>query len=144
MRLANGPRPAAINAFAAILLAIAIWNLASALLDLPGQQALLEALGLGPSWGRDGTIVASSAWFTIELIPIALVWLTASRFARWFIVSMTALKAVLVIANLDMVYAFPGKFAGLSISAAAVALLFTRGGNAWFERQEAVDAHKFD
>lgn len=144
MKLAKGPRPAGINAFAMILLALAAWNLSAALFDLPAQQEALAALGLGLQWNRDWTIVASSAWFTIELIPIALVWLVASPFARWFIVGVTATKALLVISNLQMLYAFPGVLAGQMISFCAVALLFTRGANDWFSPGREVDAHEFD
>ncbi|MEL6878180.1 MAG: hypothetical protein AAGL68_08800 [Pseudomonadota bacterium] len=144
MKLAKGPRPAGINAFAAILLTLAAWNLVTALFDLPAQQETLAALGLGLEWNRDWTIVASSAWFTIELIPIALVWLMAKAFARWLIVGMAAIKTVLVLTNLPMLYAFPGVLAGLSISLCAVALLFTRGANEWFAPQGEVDAHEFD
>ncbi len=144
MKLVKGPRPAGINAFAAILLALAAWNLITALFDLPAQQETLESLGLGLEWNRDWTIITSSAWFTIELIPIALVWLYAVPFARWFIVTMVAIKIVLVLANLQMIYAFPGILVGLSISLCAVALLFTRGANEWFKPREEVDAHEFD
>ena len=142
MRLARGPRPLSIHLFAGTLLAIACWNLAVALFDLPAQEEFLRSLGLGLDWNRDWTIVTSSAWFTIELIPIALVWLFASRFARAFIACMAGLKAVLLVSNLTMLYALPGVFAGQSIALAAVALLFTRGARDWFN-QERIDPATF-
>lgn len=135
MRRAPSPRPLAVNAFAAILLGLAAWNLATALWDLPAQEEILRSLGLGFEWNRDWTIVASSAWFTVELIPIAAVWLVASRFARGFITAMAAIKVVLILANLPMLYALPGVLVGQSISLVAVALLYTREANAWFERE---------
>ena len=136
MKIARGPRPLSINLFAGILLALAAWNLVVALFDLPAQEEFLRSLGLGLEWNRDWTIVTSSAWFTIELIPIALVWLAASRFARAFIACMAGLKVVLILTNLPMLYALPGILAGQLISLAAVALLFTRGAQQWFERRE--------
>ncbi|MEM8723908.1 MAG: hypothetical protein AAGE86_00155 [Pseudomonadota bacterium] len=143
MKLARGPRPLSISLFAAILLALACWNLAVALFDLPAQQEFLASLGLGLEWNRDWTIVTSSAWFTIELIPVALVWLVAAGFARWFITAMAVIKVVLILTNLPMLYALPGVLAGQSISLVAVALLFTPGANAWFNRKDT-DAALFN
>ncbi|MCK0129678.1 hypothetical protein [Erythrobacter sp. F6033] len=137
MRIAKGPRPWSINLFAGILLILALWNLSVALFDLPAQEEFLRSLGLGLDWNRDWTIVTSSAWFTIELIPIALVWVAASRFARVFVGCMAGLKAVLLLTNLPALYALPGMLAGQSISLAAVALLFTKGANDWFSAKEA-------
>ncbi|MFL0355097.1 hypothetical protein ACI5KX_01355 [Erythrobacter sp. GH1-10] len=136
MKVKRGPRPLSINLFAGVLLAIATSNLAIALFDLPAQEEFLRSLGLGLDWNRDWTIVTSSAWFTIELIPIALVWLVASRFARWFITAMAALKALLILGDLLLLYALPGLLLGQSIALAAVALLFTRGAEAWFAKKE--------
>ncbi|MEM9500211.1 MAG: hypothetical protein AAF941_00065 [Pseudomonadota bacterium] len=144
MILAIGPRPLSINLFAGILLALACWNLTVALFDLSAQQEILNSLGLGFEWNRDWTIVTSSAWFTIELIPVALVWLIASRFARWFITAMATIKVALILTNLPMLYALPGVLAGQSISLAAVALLFMRGANTWFDRPRESDARAFD
>ncbi len=132
----RGPRPLSINLFAAILLTLAIWNLAIALFDLPAQEEFLRSLGLGLDWNRDWTIVTSSAWFTVELIPIALVWLKASRFARAFIACMAVVKVVLIVINLTMLYALPGIAVGQLIALLAVTLLFTRGANDWFSRRE--------
>ncbi|KPP85843.1 MAG: hypothetical protein ACOCYR_08265 [Erythrobacter sp.] len=135
MRRVRGPRPPAVNAFAAMLLALAAWNLATALWDLPAQAEILRSLGLGFEWNRDWTIVASSAWFTVELIPIAAVWLLASRFARGFITAMALVKVALILSNLPMLYALPGVLLGQSLSLLAVALLYTRAANAWFARR---------
>ncbi|MEE4337603.1 hypothetical protein [Erythrobacter sp.] len=135
MRTVRGPRPLAVHAFAAVLLGLAAWNLAAALWDLPAQEEILRSLGLGFEWNRDWTIVASSAWFTVELIPILAVWLWASRFARGFITAMAGVKVVLILSNLPMLYALPGVLAGQSISLVAVALLYTRAANDWFARK---------
>ncbi|MEM7665304.1 MAG: hypothetical protein AAF250_05565 [Pseudomonadota bacterium] len=139
----RGRRPFSINLFAGILLTLACWNLTVALFDLPAQQEFLASLGLGLEWNRDWTIVTSSAWFTIELIPVALVWIAGSAFARGFITAMAAIKVALILTNLPMLYALPGILAGQSISLAAVALLFTRGANEWFASEPQVDPHTF-
>lgn len=144
MRMARRSRPITVNAFAAVLLTLAAWNLAAALWDLPAQQEILRSLGLGFEWNRDWTIIASSAWFTIELIPIAAVWLLASRFARGFITAMAAIKVALILTNLPMLYALPGILLGQSISLAAVALLYTPSANAWFMLGERDDPAVFD
>jgi len=144
MKLARGLRPPSINLFAGILGALACWNLSVALFDLPAQQELLASLGLGLDWNRDWTIITSSAWFTIELIPIALVWLVAAEFARWFITAMAVIKIALILANLPMLYALPGILVGQSISLVAVALLFTKGANAWFAGDRGVNLQIFD
>jgi hypothetical protein len=133
----SGPRPFAINLFAAILLGLACWHLAVALFDLPAQEEFLASLGLGFEWNRDWTIVASSAWFTIELIPIVLVWLTASRFARGFVTVMAVARVVLLLTNLPMLYALPGILIGQAIWLGAVALLYTHAANQWFMHKEA-------
>ena len=135
MRLARGPRPLAINLFAAILLGLAVVNLTVALFDLPAQEEFLASLGLGFEWNRDWTIVASSAWFTIELIPILLVWLIASRFARWFITAMALIKVFLILTSLPMIYVIPGILLGQCIFLGAVALLFTRQASDWFTNE---------
>lgn len=140
MRSAPSPRPLAVHAFAAILLVLAAWNLAAALWNLPAQEEILRSLGLGFEWNRDWTIVASSAWFTVELIPIAAIWLWASRFARGFITAMAAIKVVLILSNLPMLYALPGVLVGQSISLVAVALLYTRAANAWFDKERSYGA----
>lgn len=146
MGRSRGTRPLGVHVFAATLLALAAWNLSAALWDLPRQEETLRSLGLGFEWNRDWTIVASSAWFTVELIPIAAVWLYASRFARGFITAMAALKAVLILTNLPMLYALPGILLGQSISLVAVALLYTPAANAWFAkaREDAARAAVFD
>jgi len=142
MKLARGPRPASIHLFAAVLLTLAIANLATALWDLPAQENFLRSFGLGLEWNRDWTIITSSAWFTIELIPIALVWLAASRFARGFISVLAAIKLVLLLWNLPVLYALPGMAFGQLVALSAVALLYTRAANHWFAKRE-VDAEVF-
>ncbi|MBD2843133.1 hypothetical protein [Erythrobacter rubeus] len=140
MKLAQGPRPLSINAFAVILLVIAAANLIAALLDVPAQEDNLRSLELGFDWNRDWTIVASSAWFTIELIPIALVWLAASRFARIFITCMAAVKAALLAANFRALLESPTILAAECIALAAVMLLYTRAASRWFTASKASHA----
>lgn len=137
MKIARGPRPWPINLFALVLLVIATLNLATALWDLPAQEEFLRSLGLGFDWNRDWAIVASSAWYTVELIPILLVWLFASRFARAFITAMAVVKTLLILGQLLLLYALPGLMLGQGIALVSVALLYTRDANAWFAKKEA-------
>lgn len=140
MKWRRGPRPWPINLFALTLLAIATLNLGAALFDLNAQQEFLRTLGLGFMQNRDGAIIASSAWFTIELIPIVLVWVIASRFARGFITVMAVFKGILLLGDLLLYYALPGLMVGQAIALAAVALLYTRDADAWFAKEEADSA----
>lgn len=140
----SGSRPRTVKAFAVIVLALACWNLATALFDLPAQESFLRALGLGFEWNRDWTIVASSAWFTIELIPIALVWFFASRFARWLVLAMAVIKLLLLLSNPPLLYAVPGLLIGSLITFGAIGLLFSRDAAGWFNPEAEVDTDAFD
>jgi hypothetical protein len=90
---------------------------------------------------RDLTIVAVSARLTIALIPVALVWLVASRVARWLVVAFALGK--LVMAARDLVLAGPGDtftplwLAPLLLTLASAALLLTPGAARWFSRRDA-------
>jgi len=57
---------------------------------------------------------------------------------------MAAIKVALILTNLPMLYALPGILVGQSISLVAVALLFTKGANAWFAGDRGVNLQIFD
>ncbi|HEX5644404.1 MAG TPA: hypothetical protein VFX62_02690 [Erythrobacter sp.] len=117
---------------------LALFNLLSSLADLGAKQQHYEALMAGFPWTRDWTIVATSAWFTVELIPAALVWLLASRFARWLIATVVLLGTVQLAAG--MVALTPWSLAGLGLRAAALALLFLPMAQPWFNHGRRLDA----
>ena len=91
MRIAKGPRPWSIWVFALVSVALATERLLRGLSDLNQQLKFYESMLSAIDWTHDWVIVAISAWFSIELIPVALVWFFASRFARWFVLVMAIL-----------------------------------------------------
>lgn len=138
MRLAKGPRPWPIRLFAVLFAGAALATLANALLHVD-QQAALLARDWPAVATHNGAIVLAGTRFTIALIPVALVWLLASRTARWLVLAMTlgklaalpqALAASSGLGAWDMVAP-----ATLAASLAGTALLFTPGAAQWL-RQE--------
>ncbi|MEP2735334.1 MAG: hypothetical protein ABJP34_03465 [Erythrobacter sp.] len=141
MKLAKGPRPLSIWAYAALSLLMAAWWLVFALID-PSPDSGLIGLATGdvlPS--RDSAIIGAAARFTIMLLPVALIWFYALNFARFMTIVVTVIWAVGSTSMLADV---------LSISALAVyviisvsprmliaGLLVTPNANRWFRQEEA-------
>lgn len=109
------------------------------MLDLPATVGRFSESIPQIGWTRDHAIVALSARLSIALIPIAMIWLRAIRFARWMVLALALSKlagAPAVAATygrgeaLDPVWA---STLGLSLTAAA--LLFAPGANRWFARR---------
>jgi len=106
-----------------------------AITHLPEAQAALEA-GTGWPLDRDWAIVITSARLTIALIPVALVWLTASRIARWLVLAMALGKLLMAPANLAAMA--PGEtvspllLGALALSLGGAALLLTPSASRWF------------
>lgn len=134
----HGPRPLAIRLFAAMFLAQAALALGAGLADIAGYRDYLAANIPRLAFDRDLAIVVMSARFTIALIPVALVWFLASRFARW----MVAVLAVGKLINLPAAWAMladglwlsPLWLAGMLLGLCGAALLFTPGARPWFAR----------
>lgn len=146
MRLAQGPRPWSITLFALLFAGAAAVTLASSLMHLDRQVALLAR-----DWPaiatRDGAIILASARCTISLIPVALIWLLASRAARWLVLAMSLAKLVArpqALADSSangasiLVIAAP-----LIVSLIGVALLFTPGAAQWLRPKGSRDATVF-
>lgn len=125
MRVIRGPRPLAIRVFAAAFLAAALLRLARGLSDLPLAETVYALHLPWLAWGRDATIIALSAEFTIALIPIAWIYLFAARFARWLVLGFGALR----LAFLD-----PAALTGAVLVAIAMAGLLTPQASRWFAR----------
>ena len=127
-------RPRSITGFAIIFAAAAVLSLVDGLARLP--ETLAAAQKLYPWVSRDTMIVWHSAWLTIALIPVAMVWLSAIRFARWLV----SIGALLRLAGLLtgwkilpwLVIEQPIWAAAWVLSLVAVALLFTPASNRWF------------
>lgn len=141
-------RPLTINVFAAAFLAAAVIALVDGLGDIPAMQMLLAEAVPGVAWSRDAVIVTLSARFSIALIPIALVWLTAANFARWMVTVLALGKLVNLPEGVRML-AGGGPFdtswlASLVLGLLAVAMLFAPASNRWFAPPEEADPAVFE
>lgn len=129
-------RPASINAFAVAFFAAALIPYLDGLFDLADQQAYLQKLFPAFDWSRDWVIVWRSAWLSIALTPIAMVWLSAVRFARWMVTFMAVAKlgGVLMVLPTLLKYGLiePMLLASTMFGMLAVAMLFTPASNRWF------------
>lgn len=148
MKTAKGRRPWPIWLFAGIASFLAVRNLIIGLNGLKRSQFEFERMATWFEWDRDWTIVALSAWFTIEMIPILLVVLFASRFARWFISATALVPLAIVLSDLEFASTYP-RFISLSVLNAAIpialaALLFTREANIWFSKERPLRPATFD
>jgi|JI7StandDraft_1071085.scaffolds.fasta_scaffold390195_2 hypothetical protein len=139
-------RPGSITAFALIFAVAAVLSLIDGLERL--SEILAAAQKLYPWVTRDMMIVWHSAWLTIALIPVAMVWLSAIRFARWLV----SIAALLKLAGLLTGWKFlprlvveqPIWAAAWGLSLVAVALLFTPASNRWFADKGGVDPAVFE
>lgn len=145
-------RPLTINIFAAAFLSAALIAFLDGMQDIPGYQATMRASLPHIDWTRDAAIVTLSARLSIALIPIAMVWLSAVRFARWMVTILWGVKLL----NLPEGHRFiigggageplVGAAWGLSMlfGLIAVVMLFTPASNRWFADKGGVDPAVFD
>lgn len=146
MKRIRGPRPVSIRIFAALFLFIGLSGLLDGLTGLPAAQKMLGERFGWISWDREWTIIALSAQFTISLIPVTLIYLFASRFARWLMVIFGMLKLGLLVLHPELAAAElslrPMSIIPPVILVIAIGMLFTAGPNAWFRnRGNIVAAH---
>lgn len=141
-------RPREINLFAVGFLSAGVIAYADGLLDIATQQTYLERLIPQIAWTRDWVIVMLSARLSIALIPVAMVWMSAVRFARWMVTIMalgklpSALPAIAMFVNKGV--ADPSYVAALVLSLLAVAVLFTPASNRWFADKGGADPAVFE
>lgn len=141
-------RPVSINIFAAAFLAAAVIAFVDGLGDIPVLQAMFRNNAPGIEWSRDAVIVTLSARLSIALIPVAMVWLAAVRFARWMVTVLALGKLLNVPEGLRLI-AEGGRvdtawLAALVLSLVAVAMLFTPASNRWFREKGGVDPAVFE
>jgi hypothetical protein len=141
-------RPLTINVFAAAFLAAALIAFLDGLRDIPDMQALLSANVPDIDWSRDAVIVTLSARLSIALIPIAMVWLSAVRFARWMVTVLglgkllnlpEGIRLIADGAPLDTAW-----LTSMVLGVFAIAMLFTPASNRWFAGKGAVDPAVFE
>lgn len=141
-------RPLSINIFAAAFLASAVIAFLDGLRTIPELQTIFAASLPDIDWNRDAVIVTLSARLSIALIPVAMVWIGAVRFARWM-VTVLALGKLLNLPEGIRQMAAGGEINGawlttMALGLLAVAMLFTPASNRWFARDEEVDPAVFE
>ncbi len=141
-------RPLSISIFAAAFLAAALIAFLDGLGDMPELQEMFRANAPGVDWSHDAVIVTLSARLSIALIPVAMVWLSAVRFARWM-VTVLGLGKLLNVPEALRLIAAGGEvdtawLVALVLSLFAVAMLFTPASNRWFRDKGGVDPAVFE
>lgn len=126
-------RPGSITGLALLFFAAALLTFAHGIADLAARQTALEALLPAVPWSEDAVIVWQSMWLSIALIPVAMVWLSAVRFARWMVTAMALVKLATL---LGAGAAGLADWAAMLLGLIAVALLFTPASNRWFAHQK--------
>jgi uncharacterized membrane protein YgcG len=131
-------RPRSITGFAVLFFSAALLAFLEGMLSLADQQVQLQQAYPALTWTRDAVIVWQSAWLSIALIPIAMVWLSAVRFARWMVTAMAGLKLLGLVTVASKGWAVLGMLSPFWLMSSllrllAVALLFTPASNRWFE-----------
>ncbi|RPF71497.1 hypothetical protein [Aurantiacibacter spongiae] len=132
MRRRSGPRPLAIHLFAALFLAQGLIAFGAAMTDLPAYAAWYVSHLPVPAPGRDAAIVLASARLTIAAIPVALVWLLAVRFARWFVAAVALARLASAPVAIADGTASGAWWASLALALFAAVCLFTPAAAAWF------------
>lgn len=142
-------RPVSITLFAVAFFGAAVLVCVDGLLNIPERQSFLSRLLPAVDWSRDAVIVWQSMWLSIALIPIAMVWLSAVRFARWMVAIMAAPKLIglLLVATKDwrmIAMIGPVPLAALALTLIAVALLFMPASHRWFAERGEVNPAVFE
>jgi hypothetical protein len=141
-------RPRSITVFAIAFFAAALMACIDGLLSLALDLAFLQTRFPAFAWSRDALIVWHSAWLSIALIPIAMIWLSAVRFARWLVTVMALVKCVaLLFVAPDLprlVFVQPLWLPAQLLGLGAVIMLFTPASHRWFARKEEADPAVFE
>ncbi|GAA0757710.1 cellulose synthase/poly-beta-1,6-N-acetylglucosamine synthase-like glycosyltransferase [Erythromicrobium ramosum] len=141
-------RPRSITLFAVLFFAAAVVSCIDGLSRIEFQLATYQRAVPEIGWSRDLLIVWHSAWLTIALIPIAMVWLSAVRFARWMVAIMALAKLAGLLMSLPMLAMVarlqPLWLVSLLLALTAIAMLFTSGSNRWFADKGGVDPAVFE
>ncbi len=148
MKLAQGPRPLSIKLFAAFFLTAAISTYVLNLTNLPIQQEIFALYLPWPGWSQDWTIVALSAILSIAFIPVAWIYLRASRVARWLVTGFSLLK-LLSFPQMFMVWVSDPYINIMYLRepiliALALIMLFTPSANRWFRQTQEPDLAVFE
>jgi hypothetical protein len=139
-------RPVSVTLFAVFFFGTSLFSCLIGLLNIPSQQLFLIQLIPAVTWSSDAVIVWQSAWLSIALIPIAMVWLAAVRFARWLVTMMALAKLIGLLMDLPVLAVIAGAqpLWLASLGLIAVALLFTPESNRWFKYKGGDDPAIFE
>lgn len=141
-------RPISINIFAAAFLAAALVAFLDGMRDLPAFQNYMGQAVPEIVWTRDAAIVTLSARLSIALIPVAMVWLSAVRFARWMVTVLGLGKLLNVPESLRLAAAGgqidPAWLTSLVLGVLAIVMLFTPASNRWFADKGAAEPEVFE
>ncbi len=144
MMIAKGPRPWPILTFTAITTYIATMRLWEGLNHLSYTVARLNGMLPAIDWNRDLAIIYTSAWFTIDIIPVILVVAFAARFARLFIGAMSLAPLALLLTNIEYASAYPNFLVPSIVMAlvpvALAMLLWTKSASRYFAQGGVDDA----
>ena len=129
-------RPLSIRLFAVCFLLSALIAFIEGLRDWQALAAVFSVHTPEMAWTWDAVVVVLSARLSIALIPVALVWFMASRFAQWMVTIMALGKLINVPDAIDLVRAGapldPMWLASLVLGLVAVIALFTPASREWF------------
>ena len=148
MKLAKGPRPWTIWAFAAAFIGAALYSYLSNLSQLGAMQTVYELQFPWSGWNRDWTIVALSAVFSIAFIPVAWICLFASGTARWIVTVFSAIQLLdlphMISVYIDnRPYVSAAYFLEHSLIIIALICLFLPASRDWLNQRRGVDHETF-
>lgn len=144
MKIAKGPRPWPVWVFILVSTGLATLRSITYFSDLDKTQAMLQTWIPQVSWDLDWAIVATSAWLTIDVIPVILIGVFASRAARWFVLGMSVLIVPMTFVFARDLQMPPetvlSALIGWAIPITLAGLLFLPVCRPWFDRSETHDA----
>ncbi|MEP0390489.1 hypothetical protein [Erythrobacter sp.] len=132
-----------------LFLAAALHNYASGLQNLDLKQFAYSAMIPWDGWNTDWTIVTLSALLSIAFIPVAWIYLFASRVAFWLVTVFSVLELFNVPFMFWAVLTMEGSVSGRylltpALLAAALVCLWLPLSRTWLRQRGGVDAGHFD
>jgi len=149
VRIAKGPRPWTITLFALLFFGSALHAYIVGLLTLELQHISYSTKVAWDGWTRDWTIVALSAILSIAFIPVAWIYVFASRVAFWLVTVFSILKLLDLPAMVTVALAMGGAlsaryFLEPALLAGALMCLWLPASRTWLKQEGDVDAAVFD
>lgn len=147
MKWRKGPRPWSIRLFALAFLFAAMWRLLDHLLNPLSAWFLYSERFPQIEWTGDLVIVASSAEFTIALIPIVWIFGLGSRVARWIVTLFGIYKLLPYSWSPDLILfsieSNPLLLVPFLATVLALVMLYVPASGRWFDRSREVAPETF-